>query len=311
MTPLTIALSATLAATLPPLGAPRPPVLDLSSLVPEEDPVARDGAALCADLPFGEHGVAAAIVIYGRRPGRSAWGHISLRVVGCRDGALRDVEFEATRLDGASIAWFQRLYPDEDWYSGPDFRRRERDRLILFRNEDPVDSGVYAQELMKNREIIEAWLPWTADETTAVLRTLDVEYAEQMANFRASQASDRPRYRAMSVNCTAPIQAALAAQSPDLVSHPSAYPLHWLRQLETIDGVQLVVHASPHVLASLQEAEGDLKRAHSGASTTIPRPLVRRRLDHAQLRAFQRRIASTAWSVPMVWTTEQQALADR
>jgi hypothetical protein len=275
-------------------------VLDLASLASQHDPVARDGAALCADGSHDGEVLGTAIVVYGRRPGPSAWGHISLRFLACAGTELRDVEFEATRLDSAAVAWFRRLHPDEHWYEAPGFRRRQRDRLVLFRNEDPVDRGVFAAELRKNREVHEAWMPWPAAAAAESLAALDAAYERQLAQLRAGETVDRPRYRAMSINCTMPVREAWArAEGRDPTGAPpgSPYPLAWLRQLERDPAVLLAVHPSAHVLASIQEEQGDLKRVKSGASARSYRPLLRRNMDHAVLRSFQARIAEDAWSV--------------
>lgn len=300
------------AAAAPPAPSPATGgarvVLDLASLASQHDPVARDGAALCADGSHDGEVLGTAVVVYGRRPGPSAWGHISLRFLACEGDRLRDVEFEATRLDSAAVAWFRRLHPGEGWYEAPGFRRRQRDRLVLFRNEDPVDRGVFAAELRKNREVHEAWMPWPAEAAAESLAALDAAYEHQLAQLRAGEPVDRPRYRAMSVNCTMPVREAWArAEGRDPTGTPpgSPYPLAWLRQLERDPEVLLVVHPSAHVLASIQEEQGDLKRVKSGAPARSYRPVFRRRMDHAVLRSFQARIAEEAWSVGVAEARER------
>ncbi len=304
----TIALGLGLARPAAAAPTPRAPaVLDLSGRASPHDPVARDGDLLCAGGDRDGTVLAAAVVVYGRHHGASAWGHISLRFLACADGALRDVEYEATRLDGAAVAWFARLYPDERWYRAPGFRRLQRDRLILFRNEAPVDRGVYAAELDKNRAIHEAWMDWPVAAMTEALAALDAAHADQMVQLRAGQPVDRPRYRALRANCTAPVRAVQQAATGTALHSPT--PMGWLRRLERDPTVRLAVHPSAHVLARIQAEEGDLKRVRSGMPTRSFRPLLRRRMDNAVLRSFEGRVGETAWSVGVAIAAERHGPA--
>jgi len=270
------------------------PLLDVSSLVPSAHPVARTGGSVCEGREDDVLGVA--VVIYGRRPGRSRWGHISLRFLACEGGALRDVEFETSRVDRTTRPWLAAAFPEEDWHLAEDFESLQRDRLILFRNEDPVDAGDYFEQLERNREIVELWTPWRGARAAEVLASLEADYSDQLAAFRAGEVVPRDRYRPLSTNCTQPVREAAAALG-GVGGVDSVFPFRWRRALVEQAGVTVVVHPSADVLARLEAAEGDLKGAWSGAAVPLPRPLLRRRLPEDRMEAYRARILDEAEAV--------------
>lgn len=286
----------TIAAAAAGLGPPR---LDLSSQVPSALPVAARTDGVCVDRE--DTVLATAVVIYGRRPGRSAWGHISLRFLACQGGRFRDVEYEATRVDDTLREWYHAAFPDERWYDALDFLDLQHDRLVLYRNDDPIDGGSYREELDKNREITELWMPWTGAPAWAVLADLDHDYALQMAAFRAGRTVDRTRYRALSTNCTAPVRRAEATLSTEVETPDSIFPMVYLRQLADHPDVRVVVHPSPHVLRRIQADTGDLKAAWSGAPTRVYRPLIRGTLHEDTLDAFRARVSEGAVPLAIDW----------
>ena len=270
------------------------PLLDVSSLVPSAQPVARTAQGACASREDGVLGVA--VVVYGRRRGRSRWGHISLRFLACEDSRLRDVEFESTRSDRTTRAWFADLHPDEGWHASDDFERLQRDRLVLFRNEDPVDSGAYYEQLLRNRELVELWLPWAGTEATAVLAALDAQYDTQLAAFRAGETAPGERYRALALNCTQPVREAASALG-GVGAVDSIFPFRWRKALVERPDVTVVVHPSADVLARIEQAEGDLKAAWTGAPVALPHPWVHRRIPADRWDAFRARVLDDAESL--------------
>lgn len=279
-----------------------PATLDLSSQVPSERAVATHTQQACVGRP--DEVLAVAIVIYGRMGGRSTWGHISLRFLVCASELFRDVEFEATRMDASLIDWYAAAFPDEGWYLLPDFLEVQHDRLVLFRNEDPVDGGTYAEELDKNREITELWLPVSRPAAAVLLAELDTEFEAQLAELRAGRTVSRPRYQAMRLNCTEPVLRLTEEATPPALRVGSVYPLTWLRRLEAAPSVRVVVHPSPHVLASIEAQTGDLKAAWSGAPTSVYRPMYRRRLPPDRLEAFRARVSEDAEPIGVLWSLE-------
>jgi len=277
--------------------------LDLSSQVPASRPVASRTHGWCADR--ADAVLAGAIVVYGRQGGRSAWGHISLRFLACMGGDFRDVEYEATVVDDTLVDWYADAFPGEDWYLQPDFLPLQRDRLVWFRNEDPVDTGLYRDELDQNREITELWMPgWSGPGALAFVRSLDVAYEAQLAELRAGRTVSRPRYRPFSDNCTLPVHAAAAALGVAPEPPDSPFPMAWLRALEDHPQVQVVVHPSPGMLRWIEGRTGDLKAAWSGAPTEVYRPLLRGTLPEAQLEAFRARVSENARPLAVEWAME-------
>lgn len=270
------------------------PLLDVSSLVPSAQPVARTGEGACVDREDGVLGMA--VVVYGRRSGRSRWGHISLRFLACEGGRLRDVEFESTRADRTTRAWFADMHPDEDWHSAEDFDRLQRDRLVLFRNEDPVDAGSYYAQLVRNREIVELWLPWQGPQATAVLMNLDAQYDSQLDAFRAGEEAPGERYRALAINCTHPVREAAGALG-GVGELDSIFPFRWRHVLAGRGDVTVVVHPSADVLSRIEQSHGDLKAAWSGAPVGLPSHFVHRRMPTERMDAFRARILDDASSV--------------
>ena len=282
-----------------------PATLDLSSQVPTSAAVASHTHGVCEDRP--DEVLAVAVVVYGRMRGRSTWGHISLRFLTCHAERFRDVEFEATRMDASLVDWFEAAHPSEGWYHMPDFLKVQHDRLVLFRNEHPVDGGTYAEELDKNREVTELWLPIDRAAAAVVLGELDTAFETQLAELRSGRTVSRPQYRAMALNCTEPVLQLTTAAVPAALQVDSLYPLTWLRKLEDDPAVRVVVHPSSHVLQSIEAQTGDLKAAWSGAPTKVYRPLVRRRLPEERLEAFRARVSMDAEPIGVVWALEERA----
>ena len=251
--------------------------LDLSALDPgaSDYPVARLGAHLCGPSAAPDGSVlAVAIVTYGRRPGRSAWGHTSLRFLACEDGLLRDVEYEYYRMDASIERWFRAGYGDEAWTADASYLARQHGQLVVVRNERPADGGFYAVELAKNREVIEAWMPWSEPVRAQVYAELEDRHAAQLETLRARTDLDGLRYEPMGTNCTLHIREALAvaAGQPDTLAG-SVFPMRNLRALEARPDVTLVLHPSPHVLR--QVLDDDHLPSHVD---TVPHGLMRRGL---------------------------------
>jgi len=268
------------------------PRLDLSSQVPSALPVSTRARGACVGQVDDVHAVA--IVIYGRQRGRSAWGHISLRFLACVNEVFRDVEYESTVVDGTLIDWYAEAFPEETWYLEPDFLDRQADRLVWFRNESPVDSGLYRDELDKNREVTELWMPWHGAPALALMNDFDAAYEAQLVDLRSARRIDRPRYRALSVNCTVPVRDAARALGVPGEDPDSIFPMVWLRRLADHPELSVVVHPSPGMLYRIQKQTGDLKAAWSGAPTEVYRPFLRYRLDADTLEAFRARVSMTA-----------------
>lgn len=265
------------------LGAPA--VVDLSSRDPiaTDYPVSRLGGVLC-DAGGATDGtvLAAAVVTYGRRPGRSAWGHTSLRFLACADGRLRDVEYEYYRMDASIERWFRAHHGSEAWTSDATYLRRQHGALVVVRNDRPVDGGFYAVELRKNREIIEAWMPWPPGLSATILAELDARHDAQLAVLRSRTDLDGYAYEPMGTNCTLHVREALAAAAgrPGTWAG-SVFPMTNLTLLEQTDGVRFVVHPSAHVV----------RRAWTEAGVpetldTLPRGLWRRGLRRGQRAAL-------------------------
>lgn len=225
--------------------------VDWSSRRPDVSgyPVATGGAAVCA--PEVEEDVrAVAIVTYGRRPGRSAWGHTSLRFLVCRSGVLDDVEYEYYRMDGSIRRFFAGLYPGEAWVEDDVYQGKIAGSLVLVYNPRPVDGGFYGLELDRNREIIEAWMPWGATLRRTLLHALEARYAEQLEDMRARSVLDGYRYRPMGTNCTLHIREALALAAGEEGWAGSVFPFVNLRALERDPaGAVFVIHPSTHAVA--------------------------------------------------------------
>lgn len=233
-------------------------VLDLSALDPAAagHPVARDGAALCAG-PAPDGVIAVAAVIYGRSTGRSAWGHASVRALSCAGGALVDREYEAYRSDPAIHRYWSEAFPDEPWAHDAAYLRRQAGKLVLLRNERPVDGGFYARELARDREITELWLPLDPATAAALIGGLDAAYAAQLEALRARAPLVAEAYHAMGTNCTAPPREALAAAlgAPG-ERRGSVYPMRLIAELAAVPGVELTVHPSSATLAAAEALGG-------------------------------------------------------
>jgi hypothetical protein len=215
------------------------------------------------------------------------------------------VEYEATVVDDTLIDWYADAFPEEEWYFALDFLDRQHDRLVWFRNEDPVDTGLYRDELDKNREVTELWMPgWSGPRALALMHDFDAAYDAQLADLRAGRTIQRPRYRPFSDNCTLPIREAAARLGVPPETPDSVFPMVWLRTLEDHPEVRIVVHPSPGMLHWIQRDTGDLKAAWSGAPTAVYRPLVRGELHEDTLEAFRARVSLTARPIAVQWVVE-------
>ena len=145
----------------------------------------------------------------GHRPGairRCGSSHV-------RRGLLRDVEYEYYRMGSATQDWFREVFPDAAWTADRAYLRRQRDRLVILRNERPVDGGFFARELRKNREIIEAWMPWSPELRRQLYTDLDARYNHQIAQMAARTDLSGRRYAWWRSNCTQHIREALAVEA--------------------------------------------------------------------------------------------------
>jgi len=278
--------------------------LDMSAVDPFSSgyPVSERGAQLCGPGAAEDGTVlAVAIVTYGRRPGRSTWGHSSLRFISCEAGLLRDVEYEYYRMDASIERWLRALYGREAWTGDEAYLRAQHGQLVVVRNERPADGGFFAAELNKNREIIEAWMPWSDTIRTQLYASLEERYASQLRSLRGLQDLDGYRYEAMGTNCTLHVREALAyatGGTERLVG--SVFPMRNLTWLEGQEGVRFVMHPSPDVLR--RELDGkDLPRAVS----ELPRGILRRRLSPRQEAVVARSLPG-ATSVIIEWLLESE-----
>ncbi len=284
--------------------------VDLSSqrAAAETFPVAHAGHEVCADPPGGDGPFAVAVVVYGRRFGVSAWGHTSLRFLSCRAGQVEDVEFEYYRFGKGTGVQLPARHPGEDFAHDPATRRAARGHLYLLSNEHPVDSGHFARELEKNREIWEAWLDLPGDEIALLLRRLEDREARQLERFRARAPLAEGRYVGLGRNCTVPVREAMAlVEDTDDEIAPGVFPFAVLRRLEARDDTTLVLHPSPHALRRMVDAAGGVAawaeaRERDGAAWSPRlRPLLRSELrpdDRFWMRRYAARSARPAALAP-------------
>ena len=248
--------------------------VDLSAWDPaaSDYPVARLGLRLCHGHEDGDV-LATAIVTYGRRPGRSLWGHTSMRFLACEGQQLMDVELEYYRMDASIERWLGTQYPDEPWAHDPHLRQ-SYGKLVLVRNERPADGGFYADELHKNRELIEAWMPWDPHTQAVIYRTLIDRYDQQIERLRRREPLTGHDYKPMGTNCTLHVREALgmaAGQPGSWVG--SVFPIETLRIVVEEPGVELVLHPSPSALRHLVVGDAVLKE-----TDRLPTHIWRRRL---------------------------------
>jgi len=284
-----------------------PMQVDLSAVDPvrSNHPVSRLGAPLCG--PGGaEDGrvLAVAVMTYGRRPGRSAWGHTSLRFLACEAGLLRDLEYEYYRMDASIERWFRAAYPGEAWTEDHAYLRSQHGQLVLVRNERPADGGFFAVELARNRKIVGAWMPWSEAVRTALYGELDARHHAQLDRLQRGLPLDGKRYRPMGTNCTLHIREAIAvAEGAPGTLRGSVFPMRNLKWLVSQPGVRLVLHpprrALPQLLGPARHplpGEGGAVGGERGA----PRNGSEDHLDSA---------LSTSSPVIVQWLLEAQAAA--
>ncbi|MEQ1569672.1 MAG: DUF4105 domain-containing protein [Myxococcota bacterium] len=228
--------------------------VDASSLAARRGDWPMRAAVTCPAEGASTLGVA--VVVYARKQGSMAWGHVSLRVVGCRDGRLEDFEYETYRLSDWNLRSFREEHPGEPFLEHID---DQRGALVLFRNVDPVDRGWFADAQAHNREIYELWLDTTPAERDRIASTAAGWYTDQRDQLRRGERLPE-RYRALSTNCTTVLARTLE------VSDPPVLPFAWMRLLE--DTAQLrVLHPSHHLAARWDTWPAQLDRPH---------PLLRR-----------------------------------
>lgn len=208
----------------------------------------------------GTETLGVAVVVYSRKQGTMAWGHVSLRTVACVEGALEDREFETYALSRWNLRSFREEHAGEAFLEG-EFLDRQRGALVLFRNLDPVDRGWFADAEDENREIYELWLDLPPEELERVRATAEQWYATQTGRLRAGDPLPE-RYRALSTNCTT----VLARTLP--YADPPAMPFAWLRMLEERARMR-VLHPSRHLVLLWDGALPD--------EVARPRPVFRRR----------------------------------
>jgi hypothetical protein len=198
-------------------------------------------AVSCGDAP--DRVLGAAMVVSSRKGGTLVWGHASLRIVACVDGAVSDLEYETYRLGEWNEDLLRREHAGEPWVDGP-YLATQRGALVLFRNVHPVDAGWFGDLARENRELWEVWLDLPPDALSALSVAADQWYRAQRETFRAN--GDLPeRYVPWRRNCTAVLRDLLPALEPG-----SALPFAWLRALEG-DAALRVVHPSLHLLHQL------------------------------------------------------------
>ena len=213
--------------------------------------------ALPCEAEDGALGVA--VVVYSRKQGTMAWGHASVRAVGCRGGQPFDHEYETYAVSRGNWPEIQRVLAGDPVLDDRAYWKRQRSHLFAFRNDDPVDAGFYAEAHAHNREIYELWLDLTPEEAQEVVDQLEATLDEQ-ARRLAAREELAGRYRALSTNCTQPIQQLL----------PGGWhlPFRWLRELEGAARLR-VLHPSRHLLGRWEEVPARVERR--------PHPLFRRR----------------------------------
>lgn len=255
--------------------------LDLSSqpLAAEAQPVARAGARRCARVADGAV-LGTAIVVYGRKAGLSAWGHASVRFLACEGGALVDEEVELYRFTRRTFDKLPQRHPGAAFAADRRTLRTNRGRLYLRVVPDPVDSGQYARELARNREIHELWLPLEPAAARALRADFHGRVAAQTRAFAAGEPIPEGRYVGMGRNCTVPVRNARAVLEGTTGEAPGVYPLRILSDLEAHPGVVRVLHPSAHAFRRALEAAGGQQAfvADLPGSMPRPRPLLRRRL---------------------------------
>jgi hypothetical protein len=211
-------------------------------------------------LPCSAHegtlGVAA--VVYSRKQGTMAWGHASVRAVGCRDGAPFDHEYETYAVTRGNWPEIERVLAGDPVLEDDPYWRRQRGRIFAFRNDDPVDGGYYADSHARNREIYELWLDVTPAEADRMVEALEARLADQDRRIRARDDLEG-RYGALSTNCTLPLQ--------QLLGQDWHLPFRWLRELEGQARLR-VLHPSRHLLGRWGGVPERVERR--------PRPLFRR-----------------------------------
>ena len=116
---------------------------------------AADDAAPAACRPEDDR---VALVVIGRRPGASAWGHAGLRFLTCEDGVPADVLIEAYRFNRHTWRNLSVWHPAARLPEGRRLLQQNRGRLYVSLVEQPTRSGEYAYALAQNRDIWEAWL---------------------------------------------------------------------------------------------------------------------------------------------------------
>ena len=212
-----------------------------------------------ADQPLFTVGVAA--VVYSRKQGTMAWGHASVRAIGCRHGLPFDAEYEVYRM-GSNPEEVNRVLEGHPVLGDRDYLRAQRDALFWFRNDDPVDAGFFAQSHAHNREIYELWFDWPRARRDALVVTLEGRLTDQADRLDRREPLDG-QYGALSTNCTLPLQQALDT--------PWHLPFRYLRELAP-DAQLRVLHPSHHVLMGWDEVPTSVAR---------PRPIFRwrRRID--------------------------------
>ncbi len=303
MVPLALALAGAVGSA--PARAGGTIRVDLSSTDPTASnyPVARIGRNLCVEAPSGSV-LAAAIVTYGRRPGRSAWGHTSIRFMACEEGQLHDVEYEYYRMDNSIERWFGKVHEGQDWTTDHRYLRTQRGQLMVVRNERPVDGGFYAVELSKNREVVEAWMPWSPELKDRLYAELSHRYEAQIDRLQQRKPLDGYEYKPMGTNCTLHVREALALEAgADSEWLGSVFPMRNLRDLEARDDVRLVLHPSSHVLRQTLDALDTPPTV-----SRIPHGLVRLRMTHRQKAALREALPG-AEPVVVEWLREG-ALSD-
>ncbi|MBA2322183.1 MAG: hypothetical protein H0V89_13645 [Deltaproteobacteria bacterium] len=215
--------------------------VELAAIELGSRPFQRVGREICAGRPDGS--LASAVEIYSRKGGRSTWGHLSVRFLGCRGGDLVDAEYEFYRFDRTTPEVLAEWLPSAEILRDPDWTRRQRGAMVVYRNEHPADDGDFQVSALDNREIYELWIRQTAADRDAWWAAMEVAWTTQIATMDAG--ADLPdRYRPTTDNCTMPARVAFGEITglphawkrwlfrQDLVERQVLYPSAWaLRKL--------------------------------------------------------------------------------
>jgi hypothetical protein len=221
--------------------------VELAAVEPGLRPFQRVGRSACVGRE-GSTGVA--VEVYSRKGGRSTWGHLSVRFQGCRGGDFVDEEYEFYRFERTTPEVLAEWLPAADALRDPEWTRRQRGAMVVYRNDQPRDDGDFAAAAADNREIYELWLDLPAADRDAWWAAMESRWTDQIAQMDA-HADLEGRYRPLTENCTAPARAFFGEET--------ALPHAWKRWLLDSGHVErTVVYPSAWMLRKLARQAGGL-----------------------------------------------------